>query len=367
MNTIVACVFPETLPDEALIFPLVPVFDRLVYLQAIEDEPLDQGIETPWIAQLLRQGTLQRVAPMPLGDQRARFLALVNDIRNRRDDYASQLSMLALAGLSHRQEEESKNSILARLLQTSGIDRFQEQEEQLIWQSRLILKLGEFLTVEQADLDASLRRISSRQDALLAALREEDDTLFAPALAGPATGLGSDAILQHRLKAWTRLAGRGPLPAEPQVFITRHAAAFDRLQEVYTSHHGQPPLLLIRLELPAHRPPETEAEGAAGGTIETCPGLQAALAALAAPAGRSLPLGAGPRAALTEGLAAWSQHVNKRYPAATYGRCRLELSLFAEISSQQLFQESSTGEKRPGQQSPPAPASGVLVGLLTQN
>jgi len=366
MNTIVACVFPETLPDEALIFPLVPVFDRLVYLQAIEDEPLDQGIETPWIAQLLRQGTLQRLTPMPLGDQRARFLALVADIKNRRDDYTSQLSMLALAGLSRRHEEESKNSIIAQLLRTGGIDRLQEEEDQVLWQSRLILKLGEFLAVEQADLDRSLRRITSRQDALLAALREEDDTLFAPALAGPATGLDTEAILQHRLKAWIRLAASGPLSAEPQVFITRHAAAFDRLQEVYTSHHGRAPQMLARLELPAHRSPAAETEE----TAEPCPGLQAALTTLATlvdPAGRSLPLGAGARDALTEGLAAWSHHLDKGYPAATYGRCRLELSLFAEISSRQLFQESSTGEKRPGQQRPPVPATGVLVGLLTQD
>lgn len=362
MKSIDACVFPETLPDEALIFPLVPVFDRLVYLQAIEDEPLDPQIETPWIAALLRQGTLQCVTPIPLGDQRARFLALVADIRNRRDDYASQLSILALAGLSRRHEEESKNSILAQLLQTGRIDPGREQEEQLIWQSRLILKLGEFLAVEQADLDSALRRITSRQDALLAALREEDDSLFAPVLTGPVAGLNTDAILQHRLKAWTRLAVRGPAMAEPQVLITRHAAAFDTLQEVYTTRHGQPPQRLARLELPGQRPPGAEVAGAA----ERCSSLQAALAALADPAGRTLPLGAETKTALTEGLAAWSQHLNKRYPAATYGRCRLDLSLFTEISSQQLFLESYAGEDRSGQPPPPPhPVQGVLVGLLT--
>ena len=57
MNNVTACIFPDTLPDEALLFPLVQVFNQLVYLQAVEDEPLGTHL-TPGIEHLLQQGTL---------------------------------------------------------------------------------------------------------------------------------------------------------------------------------------------------------------------------------------------------------------------------------------------------------------------
>src|SRR5665647_2121596 len=99
MNNVIACVFPDTCPNEDLFFPLVQVFDQLVYLQAVEDEPLEKDLSTHFTEQLLQQGTLQLFTPVPLGEQRQRFLALTGDMQKRQDDYTSQLSMLTLAGL----------------------------------------------------------------------------------------------------------------------------------------------------------------------------------------------------------------------------------------------------------------------------
>lgn len=364
MNDITACVFPETLPDEALLFPLVQVFGQLVYMQAIENEPLDKVLSTPLIEYLLQQGTLLFHTPVPLGDQRQRFLALIGDIKNRRDDYASQLSMLSLAGLSHREQKETKNSILTELLQSGNIDRCQEEEELLLWQSRLMLKLGEFLDAEQADLDSALRKITSRQDALLAALREEEDIFLAPTTAQQATGLNTEAILQHRLKAWSRLYFQGTTPVQPQVLITRHEAALETLQEVFEKNHRQRPQQIACLELPATDNPTTTFSPPAP-LVYQCTGLQTALATLTNPESSFCTQeAAGLTAPFTDCVAAWTQLVNNRYPATTHNRCRLDLFLFPEISARQLLLESFTGSKPSGADQGQPSCPGTLVGLL---
>ncbi|MBV5317330.1 MAG: hypothetical protein JZU50_05945 [Desulfobulbaceae bacterium] len=363
MNDIIACVFPETLPDEALLFPLVQVFGQLVYMQAAENEPLDQDLSTPLIETLLRHGRLQLHTPIPLGDQRQRFLALTGDIKNRRDDYASQLSMLSLAGLSRREPKETKNSILTELLQSGNIDRCQEEEELLLWQSRLMLKLGEFFDIEQADLDSALRKITNRQDALLVALREEEDTLFTPTTAQQATGLNTEAMLRHRLKAWSRLYFYGTMPVQPQVFITRHEAAFETLQEAFEKNYRQGPRLVTCLELPA-----TDTAAATFSPqvplVEQCAGLQTALTTLTNPDSSFNIQETGLTAPFTDCAAAWSQLVNNHYPAAKHDRCQLDLFLFPEISARQLFWESFTGSNPPVADKSQHSCRGTLVGLL---
>lgn len=365
MNDITACVFPETLPDEALLFPLVQVFGQLVYMQAVEDQPLDQDRSTPFIEQLLRHGTLRLHTPLPLGVQRQRFLALTGDIKNRRDDYASQLSMLSLAGLSRREQQETKNSILTELLRSGKIAPCQEEEEQIIWQSRLLLKLGEFFDAEQADLNSALRMISGRQDALLAALREEEDILLEPRNPGSGAGLHTDAILQHRLKAWSRLFFQETDPVQPQqvqVFITGHAAAFDILQEVFEKRRQQSPRLFVSLELPARGNPTAEPLPPTA-PMQHCAGLQAALTALIDPETSCPPQGQELPDPLTEGAAAWSRFIDTQYPAATHGRCRLDLFLFPGLSARQLFLESFTGGGLTANHRPSA-GLGALIGVL---
>ena len=117
MNKSIACVFPETLPSERLLFPLLQVFEQVVYMQAIENEPTQQGVTPSFIEHSQQLGRLQRFTPVPLGDQRERFLALVHDMRQRGVDYTSQLSMLTLAGLNRREPTGVTTLNPANLLQ----------------------------------------------------------------------------------------------------------------------------------------------------------------------------------------------------------------------------------------------------------
>jgi len=362
MNKITACVFPETLPDESLLFPLVQVFKQLVYMQAVENEPL--GKDTSFTEQLLQQGTVHLFTPIPLGEQRERFLALTDDIQKRRDDYTSQLSMLTLAGMNGRKKTESKNEILATLLQSGNIDSNKEEEDQLLWQSRLMLKLGEFFDAEQADLNEALHNITSRQDDLLAELREETDNPFSLPTRLYDSDYKTEGILQHRLKAWTRLYFRGPAPTQAQVLITCHEAVMDTLVEVFEKNHRQSAIRFASLNLPARRDPSTANSLASDPLIDKCPSLQAALTALTAVDGIT-PLKAEEVTKLFIGCAAeWLQCLDARYPAGQYGRCTLDLFLFPAISTRQLFLESFTGGHLAEEEKGLTGCSGTIVGLL---
>ena len=366
MNIAAACIFPETLPSESLLFPLVQVFDQLVYLQAVEEEPLGTNLSTPLVEQLLQQGTLQLFTPAPLGDQRERFLALTGDMQKRRDDYTSQLSMLTLAGLSRREQTETKNSILTNLLKIGKIDNRNEEEELLIWQSRLMLKLGDFFDAEQAELNEALRTITSRQDDLLAELREETDNPFFLAAGLQDSSHQAGAILQHRLKAWSRLYFHAPPQAQPQVFITDNEAVLDTLQEVFEKNHRLNARKIASLELPAKRSSAAELPALAP-LIHQCPSLQAAMAALTT-ADAFTPHQVEALAELFSGCAIeWSHCLDTHYSAGQYGRCTLDLFLFPETSSRQLFLEGFTGNSPLVDNKGLPIHSGTLVGLLKKN
>ncbi|HFQ90994.1 MAG TPA: hypothetical protein ENK27_13050, partial [Desulfobulbus sp.] len=41
MKKLTVCIFPDTVPSDGVLFPLVQVFDRIVYCQAVEN--MDPG------------------------------------------------------------------------------------------------------------------------------------------------------------------------------------------------------------------------------------------------------------------------------------------------------------------------------------
>ena len=130
MNTTLACVFPQTLPDADFVFPLLQVFDGVVHLQAVENEPLET--DSAYLRQCLEAGKLHPFAPAPLGEERQRFLALVEDMRRHGADYISQLSMLTVAGLQRSDQVESSQALVTDLLKRSDI-RSREEEQVRLW------------------------------------------------------------------------------------------------------------------------------------------------------------------------------------------------------------------------------------------
>jgi hypothetical protein len=361
MNKSIACAFPETLPDERLLFPLVQVFGQVVYMQAIENEPPDQGTISLFVERCRQEGRLRELTPAPLGDQRERFLALVQDMRRRGSDYTSQLSMLTLAGLSRREQKESKQSILADLLKMTDIKE-QEAQELMLWQSRLVLKLGEFFDAQQTTLNQALSNIASRQDALLAELREEEDDLFAGAESLGNANQETDGMLDHRLKAWSRLCLHDA--DQPQgVLVASRPSALDRLQEVYEKIRGRSPQLWASLELPTFAAAGDQT-GAVAPLGEHCPTLGQALEAMTINQAHLT------EEALQELVAAgaqqWVEYVKSRPTARTGLRHVLELYRFPEISARGLLQEGFAGGGPSGRTDLYGPPSGCFVGLLSR-
>ena len=220
MSNIKACIFPQTVPDAAHFLPLVHVFPSLVYLQAIENNSSAVAEKGSLTRQLIDRDQITFFSPAPLGDDRERFLSLIADLHNRRDDYASQLSALALMNLSDKGKKESRHSIISHLKGSQQPE--QDSRSMLLWQARLVLKLGELFDREQKEIDNQLASMAQKQDNLLQELREETDNPFSLTQGISEVTRETDAMLSQRLTAWAQIYCLGHVPdsAYTRLFIT---------------------------------------------------------------------------------------------------------------------------------------------------
>jgi hypothetical protein len=355
MNTTFACVFPETQPDAGLLFPLLQVFDRVVHMQAVENEPIET--RSPFIQECVSQGRLQGFTPVPLGEQRQRFMALVEDMRRHGAEYISQLGMLTLAGLHGRgDQQESSHALVADLLRRTDI-REREADNLLLWQSRLVLKLGEWHDRQQAEITSTLDHIAARQDALLKELREEEDNPFSLTAELADVSREADILLQNRLKAWCRLFGYAT-DSQPMMAVTAHASAMDLLVEIFESRHRTPTMRVGSLELPL-----TAAEplGEKQRLVDLFPELGQTILQLAGALAtdqvkerQTQLVGHGDR---------WRRLLDHHFPPQTTGRCRLELIFFPGISCRNVLLEGFAGG-RIGSDKEELLERGCCLGLL---
>lgn len=355
MNTTIACIFPETIPDAQYLFPLLQVFSRVVYLQAVENEPLET--DSVFVRQCLAQTQLAPFSPVPLGEQRQRFMALVEDIRRHGTDYMHQLSMLTLAGLNRDDQQETTHSLMADLLRRTDIKE-KKEENLLLWQSRLLLKLGEWHDQQQTEIDTALHHITARQDALLQALREEDeDTPFVLFTKGAEDSGETEILLRRRLKAWCRLClhNQGQPPGIP---VTRHAPVMELLQEMFEKHHQANTSTLAHLELPLTTTDTIQAPP----LIEQFPDLQQAIGALAAPL--SLDQATSIKQIMTNTRAAWQHALETRYPADVVDHCRLAFVYFPGTRKSQLLLEGCTRGTRSESDKKNVSETGCCIALL---
>lgn len=359
MNKITACIFPETLPDEGLLFPLVQVFETLVHLQTIENDPRPEP-ESPFIQELRRRQELLGFTSVPLGGQREHFLTLARDIATRGHDYITQLGMLTLADMNPRKATESKSSIIATLMRSNDTPERKDEEEILLWQARLVLKLGELFDRDQKALSKALQGIDARQDALLAELREDTDSLFSYPTNTRTIAREADGTLRHRLRAWSRLFFHHPSPLEqPQIFVTSHDEAMAILQEIYEKNHGQPPEQVLILDLPAASGPWSMDLPVSKRLLENCPELRTTLEALV-----TTVHGGAEQGGNLHSEHQWQQQCEIQFPAEHYGRTRLELYLFPGIAPERLFLESFAGGAAGENDRKTTAFPGTIVGLL---
>ncbi len=352
-------IFPDTVPTGRMFFPLVPVFEPVVYFQAVEEdqvppELVDQALDDPALA-----GRIRIQVPAPLGDDRDRFLKLVTDLRVRRDEYAAQLGHLTLAGVSaaSRPARETKSAIVGSLLSSLGIrEREDDARRMELWQARLVLKLAEIYDAEQAGLGRGLEFLESRQEALLEELRRETDNPFLRTEELSAVPPLTGERLQLRLKAWTRLfvGGSVELGREP-VFVATGREPVDALAECYARMTGREAVQLATVELPAVLPDSAALTGEIFPLRNGDGSLTSVLDTFFRDGG--------------EGAAGmetdrWQAELDQLCPPDTCGRCLLHLFGFSRVSARHIFARAFSPDNAAA--TGPAAGSGFVAGALVR-
>ncbi len=288
-----AYIFPDARPKDNMLHPLVQLFRQIVHLAPVEND-LPEALP-PLAEALLAQGQLRFDCPAPLGNDRARFVSLINEIRHRPADYAG----LALSGFGAPETAESRNAIISAIRrQQSGMA--EQKWDEALWQVRLVLKLGEIVEQREEEIRQSLRQVALREQSLLQALRDEQTAAASSGLDRPAESRRS----RLRLKAWRKLLAASSGPLLSNLFITADHEAFAAVMEEGGAEARQ----MVTLSLPAH--PAAGSFAAA----QRQDFRQAAAEMIS-----SLPASFAHQA--------WETLLEQHYPAAEHGRCRLFLHL----------------------------------------
>lgn len=255
MNTLEALFFPGTEIYSASQFPLFLLFEKLHLLLPVESAGLpDDGADI-----FNSSGLCQAHTPSPLGEDRERFEHLIGDIRERKDDYAAQLSSLTVASLTDHKKsvDDSSGGIMATLLGKPQIaEDDEEQENHLLWQARLVLKIGEILDREEEEVAMQMALLEDDEGGLFRELQgemdEDEESLFSELvqlktkMSRPTAG-----AIGKRLSAWSTLHSQG-FGSSPKIWLTTMEEAADELLERYEEAMKLPPVCFFKLSLPAN-------------------------------------------------------------------------------------------------------------------
>ena len=158
MNSLNSLYFPGTTLSSMGQYPLFLLFPTIHLLQVAEHNIHGNGGQAT--DSFMKAGLCQTHTPSPLGNDLERFTRLVSDIKNRKDDYASQLTTLTLSAMSNssRKSGDSQQEIISSLLSNSQSfpDKEKEQKNLNLWQARLVLAIGEIVDHEEEDIARQL-------------------------------------------------------------------------------------------------------------------------------------------------------------------------------------------------------------------
>jgi hypothetical protein len=333
-------IFPDTIPAAQVFIPLVLVFGPVVYCQPVENDDPEDITNTLW-GKMVEQSFCGLHAPAPLFENRARFLHLVRDLHQRRDDYAAQLTHVSLASIptGSRPGTESRTSILSSLLSGHGIDSSKdEQRENLLWQARLLLKLGEQYDADQQKIAEDLDNFNISEQDLFSGIANESSSPFS--LTGKLTSLVSntDGMQRLRLKAWARLFAFGSNPLEgSRFFVSTNPDAVDRLGEEYERISGSRPSSFTTVLLPVRYPDENRyLEQLHQFLQDEATIVVTLLALLKNPSTAS----EEQYKMFSEEGGEWSILLDRYFPEQECGRCQLVLYDFSNVQIKQLFLDS---------------------------
>ncbi len=261
MNTLETLYFPDTTITPTRQFPLLLLFSAVHFIQPVEPDETsaEQSKDTFMDSQFCQGHT-----PHPLGKDRDRFLYLINDIKNRKDDYAAQLSHITLASMSGTKAkgDSSKQEIMSSLLgrgSSTTSKSSNDEELEALWHARLILKIAEILDREEAEVAEALVQLEDNETDLFAKLKGTDtdegdeDNIYQELdkIKSKMTKPRTESI-QNRMRAWFRLTENADIP-RCQIWTTCRQETAEILFENYEKKKDSLPTLLTKLELPDNR------------------------------------------------------------------------------------------------------------------
>ena len=249
-------VFPDTDIFGYRQFPLLLFGSPLYYLQPVEPDPDDDTPDENEI--FIDSGLYHPHLPAPLADDRERFTRLIHDIRERKDDYATQLSALTMAALSEKKETrggEERHQIISSLIGGKVTADSAVGDEQLdLWQARLVLAIAEILKREKEDLLQEMQLLDSQEIEMLRSLQgeasPEDEDPFAQL-----QRIKADLDEAHprevkiRFQSWLRLMRRAPLP-DTKLWSASSPEAADELFNEFEKRYDAIPLPILELAIP---------------------------------------------------------------------------------------------------------------------
>lgn len=255
MNPLKTVLFPATVIHSIRQYPLFLLFSKIHIISPVESKKRNLPEEST--DTFINSGLCQVDTPCPLGENLDRFLHLLGDIKNRKDDYAAQLSSLTLAAMSLPKSsgEESERSIIKKFLtpRVSATEK-QRNREAKLWQARLVLAIGELLDLQEEEIAKSLCMAEDETSDLFSALhgdtKEFEDSPFAEqswlTINFSAVYVGNT---KKRFNSWAQLFAESK-HTDADIFIASSTDVLDIITELYEKISEHDPSTCPGLELP---------------------------------------------------------------------------------------------------------------------
>lgn len=257
MNSLNSLYFPGTALYSFRQYPLFLLFSK-IHLLGVAEHNI-HGREVQATDTFIKAGFCQRHTASPLGDDFERFRHLINDIYNRKDDYASQLSALTIAAMSNPSESgDSQQEIVSSLLKSNLAfpDKRKKQKYLDLWQARLVLAIAEILDREEEDIAQQLAVLKDEEADLFRELQgkdvdpEEENPLKELSLLRKNMNPPIPGNMQKRFSSWKQLYRQGDIPPYDLLLTTNRDAA-DQILESFDRENEVSIIPPIQLSLPA--------------------------------------------------------------------------------------------------------------------
>lgn len=359
MNTLDTLYFPDTAIFSDRQLPIFLLFTPVHILQPVETDTSEQS--APSLPDTFMDGLFcQAHTPSPLqGDDLNRFLRLIKDIKNRKDDYAAQLSALTVASLSSSPQsrtETSKNEIISSILgqDSSQSTSLEIEAKEKLWQARLVLKIAEILDHEEEEIAEALSFLDNTEVELFEKLKGSEDQF-------PGENPYEDLMqlrkkinpprretINSRMRAWIELL-KNYGKTISSLWLTTRSEAADILLEKYERTFNTPISPFFSLELPAKLGIDTKEaliniENFHRESKKLRTELSEYLGKTLKHNGESIP---GKKES-ENWLKRWGLLVENHFPEKSHGRLTLSLYLFETHPSTLLGGPSSGDEEAPG-------------------